>query len=334
MTGSESNPQQTCPRVAAVTIGRNEGERLRRCLASMKDQFDHIVYVDSGSTDDSLNIARKAGVQIVELDLTIPFTAARARNAGFSALQNSDAEFDFVQFVDGDCALRPEWKPAAVQALLENSNLGIVTGWRSEIHRGASIYNALCDFEWRRPAGDIQTCGGDMMVRRTAFQEVDGFNNTVIAAEDDEFCVRMRDAGWHIRRLPVEMTMHDADMHSFTQWWRRAVRSGHGFAQVGNLHSEYFTKERLRVWFFGFLLPAIAALGSMISLWVPFGVALVYLVSYLRTVRGLQSNGLPISEAVTHSLLLSLSKFPNLIGILTFWWRQLRGHSMRLIEYK
>ncbi|MEM6500030.1 MAG: glycosyltransferase family A protein, partial [Pseudomonadota bacterium] len=237
MTGSESRHQYEHPRVAAVTIGRNEGERLRRCLASMNDHFDQIVYVDSGSTDDSLDIAREAGVKIVELDLTVPFTAARARNAGFIALQNSDAQFDFVQFVDGDCALRPEWKPAAVQALQENSKLGIVTGWRSEIHRSASIYNALCDFEWRRPAGDIQTCGGDMMVRRTAFQDVDGFNNTVIAAEDDEFCVRIRDAGWHIRRLPVEMTMHDADMHSFTQWWRRAVRSGHGFAQVGNLHS-------------------------------------------------------------------------------------------------
>ena len=321
-------------RVAAIAIGRNEGERLRRCLSSMKDQFDKVVYVDSGSTDDSLDIARSFGVDIVELDMTIPFTAARARNAGFAAVADSGIPFEFVQFVDGDCALQPDWKSAAVQALQQHSDLGVVTGWRSEINRDDSIYNALCDFEWRRPSGDILTCGGDMMVRRQAFQEITGFNNTVIAAEDDEFCVRIRQAGWRIHRLPVEMTRHDADMHSFAQWWRRAVRSGHGFAQVGNLHSDYFTTERLRVWIYGFLLPAVALLGSLVSPWVPIGILSLYLLSYIRTVRGLTQSGLPISEAVSHSLLLTLSKFPNLIGILTFWWRQLRGRSMQLIEYK
>ncbi len=331
---SESSTAQRRSRVAAIAIGRNEGERLRRCLASMQGQFDQIVYVDSGSTDDSLAIARSFQVKIVELDLSIPFTAARARNAGFQALDHATAGVNFIQFIDGDCALRPEWLPAATKAMQDDRSLGIVTGWRSEIHRGDSIYNALCDFEWRRPAGEIKTCGGDMMVRRSAFQEIGGFNDTVIAAEDDEFCVRMGNAGWRIRRLPVEMTLHDADMHSFAQWWRRAVRSGHGFAQVGDLHLDYFKTERRRVWIFGLLLPAIALVGSMLDWWIPAGVALLYLLSYARTVRGLQHNGLPNSEAMSHGLLLTLSKFPNLIGIFTYWWRQIRGHSMRLIEYK
>ncbi|MEO0678525.1 MAG: hypothetical protein AAFZ02_13325, partial [Pseudomonadota bacterium] len=50
--------------------------------------------------------ARALGAEVVELDLAIPFTAARARNAGFRALLARAPELDFVQFVDGDCELR------------------------------------------------------------------------------------------------------------------------------------------------------------------------------------------------------------------------------------
>ena len=322
------------PDIAAVAIGRNEGERLRRCLASMRGCFQRLVYVDSGSTDNSIEIAHAAGVEVVELDLSKPFTAARARNAGFAALKASGSLNDFVQFVDGDCLLQPEWIEKAAEAMIADPGLGIVTGWRSEIHRNATIYNAICDFEWRRPAGDILTCGGDMLVRSEAFIEVGGFNDSIIAAEDDEFCVRIRAAGWRIRRLPVEMTLHDAAMTRFSQWWQRAVRSGHGFAQVGDIHPTYFVKERRRVWLFGLVLPTIAIAGVLLSVLVPLIVAALYGASYLRTANGLRREGLSTREALSHACFITFSKFPNVIGMLTYFWRQRKGHRMNIIEYK
>ncbi len=321
--------------VAAIAIGRNEGERLVRCLASMKGAAEALIYVDSGSSDGSVDAARATGAVIVELDMSKPFTAARARNAGFAALVGQGIVAEFVQFVDGDCALVEGWIAEAKAALEADPQLGIVTGWRSEIFRDASIYNALCDFEWRRPAGPITTCGGDMMVRRAAFESAGGFDDTVIAAEDDEFCVRVRSAGWKMERLPLEMTRHDAAMTTFGQWWQRAVRSGHGFAQVGWLHREYFTRERRRVWFYGGVLPLVALLGVLfVSVLVLLLVLAVYGLSYWRTVRGLVGEGLPAEEAQRHAVFLSLSKFPNLKGMLTFYWRQMRGSAMRIIEYK
>ena len=230
----------TAPRIGLVLIGRNEGARLIRCLASVPEGVAATVYVDSGSTDNSVAEARKAGARVVELDLSRPFTAARARNEGYGALKETGKPLDYVQFVDGDCAIVEGWIGAAAAALTANPALGIVTGWRSEIHPEASVFNAMCDFEWHRPAGEILACGGDMMVRVTAFDAVGGFDDTVIAAEDDEFCTRIRKAGWKIERLPVDMTRHDAAMTRTSQWWRRAVRTGHGFAQVGDLHPEYF----------------------------------------------------------------------------------------------
>lgn len=321
--------------VATVLIGRNEGERLVACLKSMTPSAGHVVYVDSGSTDDSVAVARAAGAEVVRLDMSRPFTAARARNAGYAALISLGTEFDYVQFIDGDCRLVPGWIEAGRKALSEDTSLGIVTGWRSEIHRDLSIYNALCDFEWRRPAGDILTCGGDMMVRREAFEAVDGFDDTVIAAEDDDFCVRIRKAGWIIRRQPVEMTQHDAAMYRFGQWWQRAVRSGHGFAQVGALHPDYFVTERRRVLIFGGVLPAIALIGILSGMnWLVPGVGLLYGLSYVRTVMGLRREGLSPREALMHAVFLSLSKFPNLLGMLTYWRRRIRRRDMEIIEYK
>ena len=333
-----ASPSSTLPTrattIGAVIIGRNEGERLVQCLKSMDGQADRIVYVDSGSSDNSVAEATAAGAIVVELDLSQPFTAARARNAGFTELINTPEPPDYVQFVDGDCQLQPDWLQAARAELDGDETVAIVTGWRSEIHRNRSIYNALCDFEWRRPAGEIITCGGDMMVRRAAFAAVGGFDPRVIAAEDDEFCIRLRKAGWSLRRIPVEMTRHDAAMLHFGQWWQRGVRSGHGFAQVGDLHSEYFTTERRRVLVFGAILPVIAIVGLFTSVWITLAALALYGVSYLRTTRGLIRDGLPAGEATWHAGLLTLSKFPNVIGMATYWRRRLRGSNMEIIEYK
>ncbi len=315
--------------VAVVLIGRNEGARLKASLASLRGQ--RIVYVDSGSTDTSVAAAREAGAEVVELDPATPFTAARARHAGFQALGPVPPEF--VQFVDGDCSVVPGWIETGRAALQNDPTLGLVTGWRSEIHPEASVYNALCDHEWHRPAGEITACGGDMMVRSRAYIEAGGFDARVIAAEDDEFCQRIAKAGWGLRRLPVEMTRHDAAMARFGQWWRRAVRSGHGFAQVGEMHPGYFARERARVWVYGLVLPLLAVAGLF---WLPLlvGVLAAYALSYAKTAQGLRKSGMSTRDALHQGIFLSLSKFPNLIGILTYHSRKWRGAAMRIIEYK
>jgi GT2 family glycosyltransferase len=328
--------------IAVVVIGRNEGERLKRCLASVQAQVSRIVYVDSGSGDGSVAHARSLGIQVVELDTSAPFTAARGRNAGFMALRASGDMPDFVQFIDGDCLLVPGWIAAGLAHLQARPDLGIVTGWRSEIERDRSVYNAICDFEWHRPAGPIEACGGDMMVRAQAFLDLNGFNPQVIAAEDDEFCVRLRKSGLGIERLPLPMTRHDAAMTRFSEWWRRAVRSGHGFAQVGHLHPDHFRPERRRVWLYGLFLPLVLLAGWVLALsgaglaggLTVFAALSVYALSWVRTVQGLIHANLPIKEAMHHALYLSLSKFPNLIGMLTYLFRRWQRRDMSIIEYK
>ena len=319
----------TRPTLGAVVIGRNEGDRLKACLRSLVPLCARAVYVDSGSGDDSVAFARGLGVTVVELDTSTPFTAARARNAGFEALL-AGGELDLVQFVDGDCKVEPGWLAAGVSALAERPDLGLVTGWRSEIHPLASVYNQMCQVEWRRPAGPISACGGDMMVRVAGFRKAGGFDPTVIAAEDDEFCLRLARAGWKLERLPVEMTLHDAAMTRFGQWWRRAMRAGHGFAQVGRMHPPHFRRERLRVWAYGLVLPLVFLLGLFTSGWISLAVLGLYALSFWKTWRGLAGQPMAAKQAA----LLTLAKIPNLLGMLTYYRRRRTGDDMRIIEYK
>lgn len=313
--------------VDVVLIGRNEGARLIRALEAVAQSARQVVYVDSGSTDDSVAAARARGAAVVELDMSIPFTAARARNAGFAALTDPV----HVQFIDGDCALVPGFLETASSHLDAHPELGLVTGWRAEIFPDASIYNLLCHWEWRQPAGPITNCGGDMMVRADAFAAIGGFNPGIIAAEDDDFCLRLGQAGWGLERLAQEMTRHDADMHSFGQWWQRAKRAGHGFAQIGRLHPPHFRTEQRRVLLYGLVLPLLSLI------WLPWsllaGLA-IYAVNFLRTRSSLAKDPVTSGKAGPLAALLTLSKIPNFLGMLTYHWRRLTGRDMRLIEYK
>lgn len=319
--------------VAIIAIGRNEGDRLRRGLASVAGHTGPVIYVDSGSTDDSLKIAREAGAQIVELDMSIPFSAARARNAGAKAALALSPQPAFLQFIDGDCAIAPGWLETAYNYLSENADVTLVTGWREEQKRDVSVYNALCDVEWHRPAGEIEECGGDLMVRAHAFKSVGGYRNELIAGEDVDFCLRLEGHGKRVL-LPERMTLHDADMHSFGQWWRRAVRAGHAYAHINDQHPGHFLRELRRAVFYAGILPIAAIFclfAAPMGLWL---IAAIYAANYVRTARGLRQNGQPLVEALHHSVFLFLSKWPNLIGMSVFYRRKLRKAEMQIIEYK
>src|SRR5882724_2058738 len=106
-----------------IAIGRNEGERLRRCLESCRASGYRVIYVDSDSGDQSVELARSLGAEAVELDMSLPFSAARARNAGFERL---DPTTRFVQFVDGDCEIVNGWIEQAARELGARPDVAVV----------------------------------------------------------------------------------------------------------------------------------------------------------------------------------------------------------------
>lgn len=321
--------------VGVVVIGRNEGKRLEVCLDSLNGLVGRVIYVDSGSTDNSIEMARARGVAAVELDMSVPFTAARARNQGFQRLCELAPQLAYVQFVDGDCEIVSGWIEQAAAWLDERPDVAAVCGRRRERYPDRSIYNRLCDMEWDTPVGEAKACGGDVLVRITAFAEVKGYRSDLIAGEEPEMCVRLRKRGWRIWRLDLEMTLHDAAIMRFGQWWKRTLRSGYADAQGASLHGaapERHGVRQLRSARFWSLGVPLGTVG--LALWWGPWVSVLLLAYPIQVVRlALRDGGLTGANWWRAGFLV-LGKFPELLGQIKFLIHRHVGGQIRIIEYK
>jgi glycosyltransferase involved in cell wall biosynthesis len=323
--------------IGFVVIGRNEGERLIACLDSIRAEnpTSPVVYVDSGSTDQSCSEAEKRHAKVLHLDLSKPFTAARARNDGWRMLKSSEPEVEFVQFVDGDCILDPNWIATAYKYLIENPEFAIVAGRRKELYPEASVYNMLCDIEWNTPVGEAKAVGGDALVRLNAIDQINGYNDSVIAGEEPEMCVRLRRNNWKIFRHEALMTLHDANMHKFSQWWKRTRRCGFAYALGASIHGKapehHWVSETRRAVLWGIIIPVAALLSA-----TAFAEALLLLL--LPMVYGLQFLRLHIKNQSRYgsswSFFTLIGKIPEALGICEFWYKRAFNKQFKIIEYK
>ena len=320
-------------RVGFVVIGRNEGERLGQSLRTLRAISDQVVYVDSGSTDGSVHLACDLGAIAIELDDSAPHTAARGRNAGFREARERFPACEYVQFIDGDCILEPGWLESATKFLDTNPKAAIACGRRIEAHPDESFYNRLIDEEWNTPIGRSDYSGGDALVRVSAFEQIGGFRPELKAGEEPEMTTRLRAAGWEIWRIDAPMTIHDARIHRFSQWWTRSVRGGYGYAEVwsttGQLPRRVFDAQLRRAFFWTLGLPLVVMVVALIVREPLLLLALpaIYGAQILRiAVR----RGLSLRSAQSAAMIL-LAKLPESIGALSYFLGQ---KSNRLADYK
>lgn len=296
-----------------------------------------MVYVDSGSTDGSVELARSLGVTVVELDLSIPFTAARARNAGLTRLLEIAPDLEYVQFVDGDCEVVGGWLEQAQHVLNTQPGVVVVCGRRRERYPEASIYNRLCDLEWNTPIGEAKACGGDAMMQISALQAIGGYNPNLIAGEEPELCVRLRQNGGRILRIDAEMTLHDAQMMHFGQWWKRSVRAGYAYAEGAWLHGappeRHWVKESRSIRIWGLITPAILLITAIPTHGVSLLLMAAYFLMAYRAYQFAYKAGQSRTEALLFGLSCTLAKFPQAQGQVRFYWGKLLRQPSRLIEY-
>jgi GT2 family glycosyltransferase len=326
--------------IGVVVIGRNEGVRLKTCINSIVRNLrtsERIIYVDSGSTDDSVDFCHSLGIKVVLLDASVNFTAALARNQGFAELCNTFPECKYVQFIDGDCKLERGWLNRAYEFLTSNHDYAVVCGRRSESNLSGSIYNRLCDIEWDTPVGNALACGGDAMMGVQAFSSVNGFNSLMVAGEEPELCYRLRESGWLIRRVNEKMTAHDANIRTFKQWSRRAIRSGHAYAWGAFLHGfkpkYYNLRKILSVIFWGSLLPSSIILSIWIGSWLLLVPLCLYSLLFFR-ILSCHSSKLGGVPAYMYALSIIVTKFYECYGVAQFIGRCILKKTHTLVEYK
>ena len=327
--------------LSAVVIGRNEAARLEACLRSVWGMVDpglalEVIYVDSGSTDESVQVAASLGAHVIQLNSARP-TAAMGRNAGWRASRGS-----LVLFLDGDTVLHPEFVWRALPAFSDGT-VAAVCGRRVESRPLDSIYNRIFDLDWNGPAGETDYCGGDALFRREALEAADGYDSTLIAGEEPEMCTRLRLGGWRIIRMDVAMTQHDLAITEASQWWRRGVRTGYAYAQIAArfagtripLWRENVVRNRNRVLAFTLLLfagPVGLVLGG--TYWFFAMSAGVFALLFLRTAFKARHKTNSFVTALLYGVHSHLQQVPIYVGQRRYA-RDARGKiAGALIEYK
>ena len=323
--------------VGLVIVGRNEGPRLLKSL-ERTDAAGPVVYVDSGSRDGSPDAARRLGFRVVELDPAEPFTAARGRNEGFAELRRAWPGLSYVHFQDGDCLVHAGWLQAGRDALARDPKVGLVAGILREQNADATVFNRLLDMEWQQPVGDHARIGGNAMARAAAFEAVGGFKKDLPAGEEGDLHLRLRQAGWIVRRIDAPMAFHDADMRHFSQWWQRCVRSGQATAEGVDLHGGADANDNRRQrsnFFWGLAVPAAGVLGAPVTLGLSTLVPAVgYGALYAKILRAELARGRPLADAELYARFMVLAKVPQAVGQLKYRWRRARGDKTRVIDWR
>lgn len=339
---SETEPApspELSPALSVVVIGRNEGARLTACLESVRDMAPiggavEIIYVDSDSTDDSVQRAEALGVRVIGVKPERP-TAAIGRNAGWRA-----ARAPLVLFLDGDTRLDPQFVERALPSFADPA-VGGVCGGRFESRPQDSVYNRVLDLDWRGPAGEAEFCGGDALIRREVLERVDGFDEQLIAGEEPDMWRRMRAEGFRALRLDLPMTSHDLAMFRWSQYWRRATRTGHAYAEVAARYADTerplwaATARRNRV--HAAVLLGGSTLALLLLWWSPWPLLLWLLLLaavVARTAWRQRWRGGSATTLLLYGLHSHLQQIPIFFGQLGYYASRASGRGRRLIEYK
>lgn len=329
------------PVVSVVVIGKNEGPRLAHCLASVlrADWLGvpfEMLYVDSGSSDGSLQLAEHMGATSLALD-DAPPCAAKARNLGWQR-----ARGEFILFLDGDTELHSGFVTQALRTL-EDASLCAAWGHRRETRPQQSIYTRVLDLDWIYPVGRSLYFGGDVLVRRAALAQVGGFDPSLAAGEEPELCARLRAAGWHIEHIDAPMTGHDLAVRTWRAYARRSWRSGMAYAEVASrarrLRDGLWQREASRDMLHGLgwlALPfVVLALGLLAGpAWAPAPLLMAALMILRSAWRARwKAPGQP-ALLLAYALHSQLQKIPALGGQLAWRWTHVRGSQAQLADYK
>jgi glycosyltransferase involved in cell wall biosynthesis len=326
--------------LSVVVIGRNEGQRLARCLESIARvetvAVKEVIYVDSASTDGSAELASRYGALSIKVHSERP-TAALGRNTGWRL-----AASNLILFLDGDTVLHPGFPRVAVDALSMDESIAAVWGHRREMHPERSFFNRILDLDWVYPPGLTEFCGGDVLVRRAVLEETGGFDEALIAGEEPELCHRIRAHGFKILHIDAPMTGHDLAIRHWSQYWKRAIRTGYAYAEVSerfrNGNDSFWSAERnanvLRGSFWAISFTA-AVVASFRILPIPFAiwVALLLLLS-LRSAWRARWKTNDLLTLLLYGIHSQLQQIPILIGQLRYSFEKSRSSNSSLIEYK
>jgi len=322
-------------KVGVVIIGRNEAVRLQSTLQALLMIGVPLIYVDSQSKDNSVELAQNLGIEVLTLSEEKPVNASRARNEGARALISKFPQLSYIQFLDGDTILNAEWLDAAFIHMESNPSVGFVCGQLREKDRDENIYRRLCDMEWRWEATkEAEPCrlGGMGVMRLSAYDASGGYDESLIAGADPELYARLANANWVLHVLKEAMGIHDSGMQSFQQWWIRNLKSGFGFANGQTTGA--WGRERRSATLWGGIIPlSLIMMTIVVNSWALL-LLLVYPLNVYRIWLSPAKKEFSQNDRWLYASACMASKVSQFMGIVKYYWRNYRKQTASVIQYK
>ena len=252
---SDNAPRRQ-PDISVVIPAYNETAHLGNLIESIRQNlYDldlEIVVVDNGSTDATPELAQKAGVTLV----TIPKdTISKARNLGVAT-----AAAEVIAFIDADVRLTRGWALAMKQRYPEIRDQYLITGSRYMIPENPSNL----DKYWFAPLSEKEVSyinGGNLILSKTTFNKIGGFDEVLNTGEDFEFCVRARKQGAQIIIDRDLQAIHDGFPKNLLQFCKREI--WHGIGDFQGLHR--FLESKVAIAAVVFVLIHLILIGALLS---------------------------------------------------------------------
>lgn len=319
-------------RAGIVVIGRNEGMRLVESLTAAKEFGCPIIYVDSRSSDGSVNRVNEMNINVLILDQDKPINASRARNEGYKYLLENNPDLEFIHFIDGDTVFDPMWNNIAIDILSINPSLAVICCVLKEKNRHCSIFARLLEIEWRLMTKCNGKCGGNATIRVSALLSVGGYDEDLIAGADPDLYRRISNKGFHLKVVNKELAEHDARMLKLSQWWTRGVKSGFGYSDIINRYN--FTGGMRSAIIWGGIIPFIFILSSVNYGFLGWVVLLLYPMQATRIYFSKEISCLDKGDKYFYCCNILLSKFPQLYGAFKYLMFKTLKVNKKAIQYK
>ncbi len=192
--------------ISVIVIGKNEGARLDACLQSVREALSllshELLYVDSRSTDDSLQIAASHGARCFLLEETHT-TAGLGRFVG-----TQEAHGEYLLFLDGDMRLHKDFVEHAITAMVQRGYDG-ACGIRRDVYLRADGSESVCENYYGCTAERLAPeFGGAILLKAEALASCGGWSTDTVACEESELHARLLASHLRIVELPVPMITH------------------------------------------------------------------------------------------------------------------------------
>jgi glycosyltransferase involved in cell wall biosynthesis len=200
--------------LSIILISKNQAWNISRLIESVLHssaclRSREIILVDSVSTDETVDLARRYPIDIVRLRPSQPLSPSAGRYIGYKRSRG-----EFVLFLDGDMELIPGWLEPALRTMRNKPDAALMLSSRviELLPPNGTTFLPLPEeisFAVPREVPRVSfVVGGAALYRRSVLEEVGTFNPYLKSDEEPELYLRIRHAGYRILQLDAPIVRH------------------------------------------------------------------------------------------------------------------------------